>query len=221
MTAKTPKFTVSRKQAAEILEVSTRTIDRYIRDKKFAARKKGGNIMLNEEELSNFRVAKFQSMHGASPSGPGRVHRHVDSVAPKAQTILDADTGQIEEKVVAAPATKAIAKSGAREEVFEELYDLSRREIREYHNKLEAANYRLGKIETQLTHSVPLLEHQETKDILDEQEAIVKGKVRRQSEAIDILEQEVRGERLNKNVYIGLLFGLLALQPLVWLLLQG
>lgn len=221
MTAKTPKFTVSRKQAAEILEVSTRTIDRYIRDKKFAARKKGGNIMLNEEELSNFRVAKFQSMHGASPSGPGRVHRHVDSVTPKAQTILDADTGQIEEKVVAAPATKAIAKSGAREEVFEELYDLSRREIREYHNKLEAANYRLGKIETQLTHSVPLLEHQETKDILDEQEAIVKGKVRRQSEAIDILEQEVRGERLNKNVYIGLLFGLLALQPLVWLLLQG
>lgn len=221
MTTKTPKFTVSRKQAAEILEVSTRTIDRYIRDKKLGARKKGGNIMLNEEEVSHFRVAKFQSMHGASPSGPGRVHRHVDSVAPKAATIVDEETGQIEESKTPAPAQTAVAKSSGRDQVFEELYDLSRREIREYHNKLEAANYRLGQLETQLKHSVPLLEHQETKEMLDEQEKMVQEKIKRQSEAIDILEQEVRGERLNKNVYIGLLFGLLALQPLLWLFLQG
>jgi len=219
----TPKFTVSRKQASDILEVSTRTIDRYIRDKRIAARKKGGNIMLNEEELENVRVAKFQRMHGASPSGPGRVHRHVNSLeGERMQTILDADTGQIEEKVVEEKVeTKAIAKSGPREQVFEELYDLSRREIREYHNKLEAANYRLGQIETQLAHSVPLLDYQEQKEQLDEKEDLVNNKMKRQAEAIDMLEQEAKGERLNKNIYIGLLFGLLALQPLLWLLLQG
>ncbi len=109
----------------------------------------------------------------------------------------------------------------AREQVFEELYDLSRREIREYHNKLEAANYRLGQIETQLKHSVPLLDYQEETEVLREKEEEAVDRMTRQTEALDLLEQEVKSERLNKNIYIGLLFGLLALQPLLWLLLQG
>ena len=225
MTTKNAKFSLTRKDAADILEVSTRTLDRYIRGKKLTARKKGGAILLSEEEINNFKVSKFQNMHGASPKSEGRVHRHVDGTqGERVQKILDADTGVIEEKVVApkaAVATKAIAKKGAREAVFEELYDLSRREIREYHNKLEASNYRLGQIETQLKHSVPLLDFQEQSDALREQETVVNGKVKRQEEALTMLEDEVKGERLNKNIYIGLLFGLLALQTLLWLLLQG
>lgn len=219
MPTHTPKFALSRSQAADMLDVSTRTIDRYIRGKKLSARKKGGNILLSEEEVSNFKVARFQNVHGASPSGPGRVHKHINNVG-KTRTVIDADTGEIEEKAVKKK-TKAMTAGSSREQVFEELYDLSRREIREYHNKLEAANYRLGQIETQLKHSVPLLEYQEQSDALKEQESIVKSKVKRQSEALNMLEQELKGERLNKNIYIGLLFGLLALQPLLWLLLQG
>lgn len=221
------KYSLTRKEAADLLEVSTRTLDRYIRSKKLSARKKGGAILLSEEEVGNFKVSKFQNMHGASPEGPGRVHRHVDNTEKdrteaKTKTIVDAETGEMEENVIEPKAqTTAVAAPNARENVFEELYDLSRREIREYHNKLEAANYRLGQMETQLKHSVPLLDYQEQSDALKEQEAVIEGKMKRQVETIDILEQEVKGERLNKNVYIGLLFGLLALQPLLWLLLQG
>lgn len=231
MNTKAPKFTVSRKQAATLLDVSTRTIDRYVRNKKLSARKKGGSILLNEEELNNLKIAKFQNMHGATPAGPGRTHRHIDSEESAAnraqtQTIFDADTGVVEEKVVAKAAKEektlsTETKGNAREQVFEELYDLSRREIREYHNKLEAANYRLGQIETQLKHSVPLLDHQQETEVLREKEMEFTDKTKRQSEALEMLEQEVKSERLNKNIYIGLLFGLLALQPLLWLLLQG
>lgn len=218
-----PKFTISRKDAAELLDVSTRTIDRYIRGKKLSARKKGGTILLNEQELENLNVAKFQKMHGASPSGPGRTHRHVDSKGSKQTTIIDAETGQIEEQKVEVKreSKSLVKKGGSREDVFEELYDLSRREVREYHNKLEAANYRLGQMETQLKHSVPLLDYQEKAEALRDQEAVIHGKVKRQEETLDMIEQELKSERLNKNIYIGLLFGLLALQPLLWLLLQS
>lgn len=218
------KFSISRKDASELLDVSTRTIDRYIRSKKLSARKKGGTILLNEEELNNFKVARFQNMHGASPDIAGRVHRHVDSKAKRQTTIIDAETGKIEEaiKLEEAAAKKGeIAPASPRETIFEELYDLSRREIREYHNKLEAANYRLGQIETQLKHSVPLLEYQEQSEALRDTEVNIKKKIKHKEEAIGSLEQEIRSERLNKNIYIGLLFGLLALQPLLWLLLQG
>jgi hypothetical protein len=219
MPATTNKFTVTRKQAATLLDVSTRSIDRYIRGKKLSARKKGGAILLNEEELQNLKVAKFQNMHGASPAVEGRAHRHIDS--SQQTTIIDGATGEVEKTPAPTKAIAKKAKGGTRDEVFEELYDLSRREIREYHNKLEAANYRLGQIETQMKHSVPLLDFQAKEDQLRENEAVVGTKVKRQEEALDMLEQEIKAERLNKNIYIGLLFGLLALQPLLWLLLQG
>lgn len=215
MPATTNKYTVTRKQAATHLDVSTRTLDRYIRTKKLSARKKGGAILLNEEEVQNLKVAKFQNMHGASPSVEGRAHRHIDSV----QTTIDGATGTVEESV--APSQAIAKKDSTRDQVFEELYSLSRREIREYHNKLEAANYRLGQLETQMKHSVPLLDFQAKEDQVREQESIINTKVKRQEEALDMLEQEIKAERLNKNIYIGLLFGLLALQPLLWLLLQA
>ncbi|MEK7145746.1 MAG: helix-turn-helix domain-containing protein [Patescibacteria group bacterium] len=224
MTTPNPKFTVSRKEAADLLEVSTRTLDRYIRNKKLAARKKGGTILLNEEEISNFKVSRFQHMHGASPDVPGRAHRHVDSLS-KQKTIIDGDTGRVEEAIKMeqeqSVATPALAVSAERDKVFEELYDLSRREIREYHNKLEAANYRLGQVETQLKHSVPLLEYQEQSEAIRESETTIRKKLQHKEEALMSLEGEARSERLNKNIYIGLLFGILALQPLLWLFFQG
>jgi len=228
MTLLAPKFTLSRKDAADLLAISTRTLDRYIQNKKLSARKKAGNILLSEEEVNNLKVTLFQNMHGASPAMEGRAHRHVDSVSARQNTIFDAETGTVEEHEVeektaeeGTPALRAAVVKSDREKVFEELYDLSRREVREYHNKLEAANYRLGQLEVQSKHSVPLLDYQEKEMALRQQDEIIQSKVRRQEETIQIMEQDVKSERLNKNIYIGLLFGLLALQPLLWLLLNS
>lgn len=216
-----PKFTISRQEAAQILDVSTRTLDRYIHSKKLSARKKGGNILLSEEEIQNLKVAHFQNMHGASPESDERAHRHIDSVSARQAKIFDAETGEVEENPVAVITEQKTAKKSERDQVFEELYDLSRKEVREYHNKLEAANYRLGQLETQLKHSVPLLEYQEKEEAIREQEFVITNKVKHQEETMQILETELKGERFNKNIYIGLLFGLLALQPLLWLFLQS
>ncbi|QQR54458.1 helix-turn-helix domain-containing protein [Candidatus Peregrinibacteria bacterium] len=223
MTLISPKFTLSRQDAADLLAVSTRTLDRYIRSKRLSSRKKGGSILLSEEEVNNLKVSQFQNMHGASPEVEGRAHRHIDSVAARQNaTIFDAETGTVEENpvAVAAPAKSGVAK-GEREKVFEELYDLSRREVREYHNKLEAANYRLGQMEMQLKHSVPLLDYHAKEEVLKQQDEIIQGKVKRQEETLSVIEHELRSERLNKNIYMGLLFGLLALMPLLWLMIQG
>ncbi|MFA6023945.1 MAG: helix-turn-helix domain-containing protein [Candidatus Gracilibacteria bacterium] len=222
MNVQNPKFTLTRKQAADLLDVSTRTIDRYIRNKRLSARKKGGSILLSEEELNNLKVSQFQNMHGASPEVPGRAHRHVDgSAARETQAIFDAETGEIEETIEKPipMETGALTQHSAREQVFEELYDLSRREVREYHNKLESANYRLGQLETQMKHSVPLLEYHEKEELVREQAHLIDGKIKRQEESVQMMEHELKGERFNKNIAIGLLLGIVALQPVLWLLL--
>lgn len=177
--------------------------------------------MLSEEEIQNLKVAHFQNMHGASPESDERAHRHVDSVSSRQAKIFDAETGEVEENPVAVVHEQKSSKKSERDQVFEELYDLSRREVREYHNKLEATNYRLGQLETQLKHSVPLLEYQEKEEAVREQEFVITNKIKHQEETMHILESELKGEKLNKNIYIGLLFGLLALQPLLWLFLQS
>ncbi len=223
---KSSKFTISRKEAAELLDISVRTLDRYITDRKLSARKKSGSIWLNAEEVNNLKIARFQTTNGASPSGPGRVHKHLNNAD---RTVIDSETGTLEQKQIPLENESTELSNvklnaeitNSREKVFEELYDLSRRELREYNNKLEAANYRLGQLEMQLKHSVPLLQYQEQNESLREQEDLINSKIKRQSETIDLLEQDVKTERLNKNVYIGLLFGLLALQPLLWLMLQS
>jgi len=223
MTLLSPKFTLSRQDAAQILDISTRTLDRYIRSRKLNARKKGGTILLSEEEVQNFKIAKFQTLHGASPRVEGRAHRHIDSEAKvEMEALVNGETGELEEQLAPVMSNRAVAEhQGVREQVFEELYDLSRKEVREYQNKLEAVNYRLGQLEVQLKHSVPVLDYQAKADALKDQEVLVEGKIKRQEEAIFSLEDEVKTERLNKNIYIGLVFGLLALQPILWMLLQS
>ena len=210
------KFNLSRKEAAEILEISMRTLDRYIRKGDLASRKRGGTVLLNEEDVSNFRVVKFQTLHGKSPDGPGRVHRHVDSVASR--TIIDADTGEVEDAVLVNQGKELKTE---RDQVFEELYHLTQQELRTKQSQLEAAQYKLGQTEVQLKHTVPLLEFQSQTEALKEKEQKVEQRMKHQEKSIEVLEEELSAERLNKNVYVGLLFGLLALQPLIWLFLQN
>jgi excisionase family DNA binding protein len=45
------RYTVTRNQAANLLGVSTRTIDRYVKSGKLSYKKVANKVILNEEEL--------------------------------------------------------------------------------------------------------------------------------------------------------------------------
>ena len=45
------RYTVTRNQAASLLGVSTRTIDRYVKSGKLSYKKIANKVILNEEEL--------------------------------------------------------------------------------------------------------------------------------------------------------------------------
>ena len=48
------RYTVTRNQAANLLGVSTRTIDRYVKSGKLSYKKVANKVILNEEELRSF-----------------------------------------------------------------------------------------------------------------------------------------------------------------------
>lgn len=51
-------FDVSRKKAADMLKVSTRTLDRYIKKKILSSKSIAGRIFLNRQELNDFAKKK-------------------------------------------------------------------------------------------------------------------------------------------------------------------
>jgi excisionase family DNA binding protein len=48
-------YNVSKEAAAQLIGVSTRTIDRYISDGKLSAKKVGNKVMLNQAEVMKMR----------------------------------------------------------------------------------------------------------------------------------------------------------------------
>ncbi len=125
-------FNLSRKEAADIMKVSTRTLDRYIKSKKLSSKSIAGRIMLSSDEIAGI--------------GNKRPHRKVSK-----------STGQ---KKVYEINTSNIETNDTEEKVYRKLYEELKMEVKIFQQRLEGANYRVGQLESQVKASVPLLDHQ-------------------------------------------------------------
>ena len=133
-------FSVSRKQAADILNVSTRTLDRYIKSKKLSGKSVAGRIMLSREEID--------SMKKNRPHGNIKKDK-----SPKKKKVYEINTSYVEPN-------KEKKTENTEEKVYKKLYEELRQEVRVFQQRLEGANYRVGQLESQVKSSVPLLDHQ-------------------------------------------------------------
>jgi hypothetical protein len=134
-TAKT--FDLSRKEASEILKVSTRTLDRYIKSNKVSSKNIAGRIMLDRNEVSGMKKT--------------RKHRKVRKTT-KAHPETKKEVFEINKSIDEA--------AKAEEKVYQKLYEELKVDVRTFQQRLEGANYRVGQLESQVKASVPLLDHQ-------------------------------------------------------------
>lgn len=133
-------FDLSRKEASEILKVSTRTLDRYIKGKKVSSKSIAGRIMLDREEITSKNKA--------------RKHRKVKKSQAKSMPLPETKKEVFEISAALDQAAKA------EEKVYKKLYDEMKVEVRTFQQRLEGANYRVGQLESEVKVSVPLLDHQ-------------------------------------------------------------
>ena len=141
-------YNISRKEAAQRLKVSVRTLDRYIDKRIITSKNIAGRILLNEEELVGF--AKQSRTHAG-------IHKKA-----RAQTIR---IDRIEHAPEAEPTQKEQVHesdlvSSIEDRIYKKLYDELKEDVKNFQQRLEGANYRVGQMESQLKASVPLIEHQ-------------------------------------------------------------
>ncbi len=144
-------FDTSRKEAAKMLRVSTRTLDRYIASKKLSTKSIAGRIFLNSEELVNFTKQR-RSHKSIKKSASGKVSKLTKARIPKKT--------QDYEDVYTIPVEQSDIVSSVEDRIYKKLYEEIRTDVKVFQQRLEGANYRVGQLESQLKASVPLLDHQ-------------------------------------------------------------
>ncbi len=194
---------VDRKKAAEILKVSVRTVDRYLRKGELKSKIIGGRVFIDVKSLptntneDDFKTQELENLE-----------------TPKAQT-----------------KTKTKSSDSDDQGTYKNLYLKAQEELKNKQERLEGANYRVGQLEGMLKESIPLLDYkkaitaeqekrEELEEMLDDIEKDtdeLKQKLESKSKEISHINKRLWEERINKRVFLIILILLFMLQPL-WLL---
>lgn len=227
--------TVSRQFAAEILNVSVRTLDRYTKSDKISSVRRGRQLYFEESELLDFK-AKQLAEEQLQEAHKRRHTQHVDTTKKKAQTsakqassrqpeFADVQAAQVLEQdydegdydtldAGFAEIRDAMLRRSPEEGIYRSLYKKAEAELKTVREKLELANYQIGRLESQVRSMVPQLEFKRQKEALLELAAENKEK----TEELTSLEQQIRLERWVKRLYGGFLFFMMGLLPLLVIL---
>lgn len=175
-------YNVDRKEASDFLQVSERTVDRYIRAGKLTFKKVGHHVYLSKDELESLKNTLVQSVEQVSVVPENKPTEHHKAVAT-----IDLSSGVYKE---------------AENQVFKNLYENTKQELDKKQREVEILNYRLGKIEFEIKNTVPLLEYSKEKDTLEDQNTQLKSLMEVKEKELAETFQALRIERKIKSVYL-------------------
>jgi len=213
-------FTIDRQQASELIGVSLRTLDRYIRAGQLNARKINGFVKLDESQVRGFKTGyvprQEQPQEDTEIVQEGvpkiRIHRSLNSFDRVEAIDVHSEVSRV--------LGEEISSSPRQTDVYEVLYKETREELKDYQKKLEIANYRVGHLEAQVKNSIPLLTYRAESLKSSTRENVLKKAVQDQANKSKGLERVLDLEKTNAKIYAGLLFFILLLQPILWWVLR-
>lgn len=196
---------VDRDEASTILKVSTRTLDRYIRKFKFKTRKDGRRILIKREDVD--KIIQDQ------------IGQFIEQKKQNLEKELQKETAVQNETSIAVKDVKveSVKKAEKEEEVYRNLYLEAKKELKEKQERLDAATYRVGQLESQVKSMVPMLDYTRKEKELKEVRQNLEQKEVEKTEALGRMEQKIKNERMAKWVYLSLTGLLLVVEPILFL----
>lgn len=171
-------YNTSRKQAADRLDVSTRTIDRYVKSGKLSYKKVANKVILAAEEVSELED-EYQLLKQEPQSSEVTRERAI----PMEKVKSSLSTGKQESS---SSVKEFAAILGQKDQVIEEKNQL-----------IFALQRKLGELETAMKQMVALPDHSQEKEALA-------SEIKELELAKTELESQVKREKMWNVVYIGL-----------------
>ncbi len=201
------QFNISRKAASELLKISIRTVDRYVKLKRVSSRVVNGRIWLDRDEIDLLKSGQESQVRV--------VNRDVSTLKT---SIDNVDNIEIVDHDFVDNLSTMSNKTRPREEnTYKKLYEELKEELNEKQERLEIANYRVGQLESQVKNSIPMLEYHHERFMLKRSEEDLQEKLTESTGIIKRLATNLKQAKLSKRIFLIILLIILALQPL-WLL---
>lgn len=194
---------VDRDEASAILKVSTRTLDRYIRKFRFKTRKDGRRILIKRVDVDRIiqdQIGQFIEQKQQNLDSQNQVVHNETAIAVK------------DIKVESVRKNEKVEKE---EQVYHGLYNEAKKELKEKQERLDAATYRVGQLESQVKSMVPMLDYTRKEKELKEAKYAIEQKEIEKTEMLEKMERKIRNERMMKWVYISLCGMLLVVEPIL------
>ncbi len=202
---------VDRIEASKILKVSTRTIDRYMRKHRFKTRKDGRRVLIKRTDIDKIikeHIGRLVDINDdnlnsiLNGEGAPKIPDNVSSLAVKDIKVkkINKETSFIEQQI------------------YKELYQETKEELKQRQERLEAATYRVGQLEAQSKNMIPMLDYTKKEKELKDAYTTIEQKAKQANETIEIMQNKIRSERIAKWIYLSLVGLLLVAEPILFLL---
>lgn len=171
-------YNLTRQQAADLLGISTRTIDRYVKRGRLSYKKVANKVLLAQEELDDLQD-DFELLN--------------------MQEQMEISTGRISdtnERVLSTPKSTSSSTSFDVKE-FSAILEKKDKTIEEKNQLIFVLQHKIGEMETQIKQMIALPDHSSQKEELVYN--IQKLELEKQE-----LENQIKKEKLRNMLYIGL-----------------
>lgn len=216
-------YSVPRKYAAELLNVSLRTLDRHSKKNTIRSLRRGRELFFNEQEILDFKAQmlakeQFEMIHRKKEAIPKKMTREFADVEQAQVVEQDSRRGVADEyddmDAGFANIRDSLLRRSPEESIFKALFQKAEEELSSLRQKLESAHYQIGKLEAEVKSMVPQLEYKKQK-----QEMLALAEENRfKQQDISTLEQQVKVEQFMKKVYAVFLFFMMATMPFLIIL---
>ncbi len=232
--------TVDRQQASKILNVSVRTIDRYIKSGRLPAYQKSGRIWLRKSDIIELSKGTLVTKHVDTQTdnvirGTSARSNSSFSNAPSAQEInaLIHNANQQESQITQTAPREFIGVQ-ADASFYKDLYEEAQKRLNDSQKKHEHTQAHMSELETQIlrlttsqqgmiaaniaAQTAPIMKHSDSNEGFKID--LLKKEVEDKEKEITILKELVVKEKDNKTAFAVITYTLLALQPVFWYFLR-
>jgi len=189
-------YTLTRQEAAIILNISTRSVDRYIKSWKIRAKKEWRIVLLNEEDVENIKIWDNKKIE-------------------LNQVIITPEEQKIQEKELEEKQKVAITKN-QENKILDNIYEDLKTEIQKKDAKIERLSLQLWKMEEIVKNSISMIEYKKSQFLIEEKANSIKWELEKEKFEKEKLKMEL-SEKSKLNIILSIIVViLLIIALLIW-----
>jgi len=192
-------YNLTRQQAADKLDISTRSIDRYIKAWKIRAKKIWKIVYVNQDDVN---ILAWET--------PSKQKIIINQETIKTETSTETPINTEEKAVVKKNDYDKIAAS------FEKVFTWLRQEIQKKDENIQNLSIKLGRMEEMLKNSVNIIDYKKSQFLLEESKNHLNKEMQDLAKQKEELQKELKYEKTTNKLLIFFLLLLLIIAGLIW-----